>query len=69
MCFECKLIVELDGSQHLDQLEYDERRTRWLEAQGFRVARYWNIDVQLNPEGVVDHIWRIAQERRPNREI
>lgn len=69
MCFKCKLIVEVDGSQHLDQIEYDERRTRWLEAQGFRVARYWNIDVLLNTEGVVDHIWRMAQERQPNRNV
>jgi very-short-patch-repair endonuclease len=56
MCFECKLIVELDGSQHLEQVEYDEARTRWLETQGYRVVRYWNIDVLLNTERVMEEI-------------
>jgi very-short-patch-repair endonuclease len=67
MCFECKLIVELDGSQHLEQVEYDEARTRWLEAQDYRVVRYWNIDVLLNTERVMEEIWSIAEQRRPGR--
>src|SRR5947207_1314956 len=43
--FECKLVVELDGGQHADQIQYDEERTRWLESQGFRVLRFWNHQV------------------------
>jgi very-short-patch-repair endonuclease len=65
MSFECKLIVELDGNQHAEQIEYDERRTRWLEAQGYRVVRYWNADVLLGIGSVAEEIWRIADERRP----
>ena len=67
MCFECKLIIELDGSQHLEQVEHDEERTRWLETQGYRVVRHWNIAVLLNIDGVMEEIWSIAEERRPGR--
>jgi very-short-patch-repair endonuclease len=38
-----KLVVEIDGSQHAEQCrEYDNRRTAWLESQGYRVLRFWN---------------------------
>jgi very-short-patch-repair endonuclease len=39
------LIIEVDGSQHLDQEEYDGERTAFLESKGFRVLRFWNGDV------------------------
>ena len=65
MCFECGLIVELDGSQHLEQVDYDERRTRWLAAQGYRVLRFWNIDVLLSIEDVSAQIREVARERKP----
>ena len=40
-----KLIIEVDGSQHLDQEEYDSERTAFLEAKGYKVLRFWNSDV------------------------
>jgi very-short-patch-repair endonuclease len=40
-----KLIIEVDGSQHLDQEEYDAGRKDYLESQGFHVLRFWNSDV------------------------
>jgi very-short-patch-repair endonuclease len=58
-CIECKLIVEVDGGQHAEQLEYDAMRTAWLEAHGYRVLRFWNNDVLQNIEGVVASI-RVA---------
>jgi very-short-patch-repair endonuclease len=51
-CFEKRLIVEIDGGQHSEQVAYDEERTKWLEARGFRVLRFWNNDVLGNIEGV-----------------
>jgi len=48
-----KLIIELDGSQHLEQGEYDSERTTFLEAHGFKVIRFWNNDVMNNIEGVI----------------
>jgi very-short-patch-repair endonuclease len=55
-CVEKGLIIELDGSQHLDSVPQDEERTRWLNSQGFRVLRFWNHEVTPNPEGAVEKI-------------
>jgi len=52
-CIERMLIIELDGGQHQEQKEYDERRTEFLQQQGWRVLRFWNNDVMGNLEGVV----------------
>jgi len=56
MCFDARLIVELDGGQHGGEqgLVQDERRTRYLEEQGFRVLRFWNNDVTDNLQGVLE---------------
>ncbi len=45
-----KLIIELDGSQHLEQTEYDAERTKYLESQGYQVIRFWNnlVENELN---------------------
>jgi very-short-patch-repair endonuclease len=53
VCIEKKLIIELDGSQHLEQEEYDTERTKYLESQGYKVIRFWNNDVMNNIEGVI----------------
>lgn len=45
---KAKLIIELDGSQHLEQEEYDDERTLYLESQGYKVIRFWNNDVMNN---------------------
>ena len=52
-----KLIIELDGSQHLDQAEYDLERTQYLEAKGYRVLRFWNNDVMNKIDAVLNVIW------------
>ena len=54
-CRQAKLVVEIDGSQHLGS-DADVHRTRWLEANGWTVIRFWNGDVDENPEGVVEAI-------------
>ena len=59
-----KLIIELDGSQHLEQQEYDEERTKYLEARGYRVLRFWNNDVMNNMEAVVKVIWSVLTEEK-----
>ena len=45
VCFEQKLVIELDGGQHSEQINYDRERSLWLENQGFRILRFWNHDV------------------------
>jgi len=48
-----KLVIELDGSQHLEQEKYDVERTKYLESLGYKVIRFWNNDVVNDIEGVV----------------
>ncbi|MBA4354663.1 MAG: hypothetical protein C0409_08215 [Novosphingobium sp.] len=50
---ERRLVIELDGGQHALATEYDMRRTRFLESQGYRVLRFWNNEVMDNVEGVL----------------
>lgn len=54
--FSAKLIIEIDGGQHATATEYDAARTRFLEAQGYAVFRFWNNDVIENIEGVLSVI-------------
>ena len=56
VCYEARLIVELDGGQHANQQEADAERTRWLESRGFRVVRFWNNDVLTNIAGLMQEI-------------
>lgn len=51
-----KLIIELDGSQHLEQSEYDEERTHYLESLGYKVIRFWNNQVEKEMNGVIQVI-------------
>ena len=55
-CPDKKLIVEIDGSQHLDQEAYDTERTTFFGKQGFRVVRFWNSEINTNMEGVITKI-------------
>jgi very-short-patch-repair endonuclease len=52
----CKLVIEVDGSQHLDQEEYDSERTAYLATRGYRVLRFWNGDVMNRIEDVLGAI-------------
>jgi very-short-patch-repair endonuclease len=58
-CFDAKLVVEVDGSQHALRAEEDDRRTRYLESLGLRVVRFWNNDVLRTPDSVLE---KIAEE-------
>ena len=50
VCFEKRLIVELDGSQHQDS-KHDEIRDAWLRSQNFPILRFWNIDINQALDG------------------
>jgi very-short-patch-repair endonuclease len=60
-CRQAKLIVEIDGSQHIES-ESDEERTRVLAANGWTVIRFWNSEVNENPDGVAEAILLKAAE-------
>jgi very-short-patch-repair endonuclease len=55
-CLEKMLVVELDGGQHQEQIEYDKRRTLFMKEQGWRVLRFWNNDVMGNLDGVLTRV-------------
>ena len=61
VCREKKLIVEVDGGQHMDAGEYDEYRTSVLEARGYRVLRVWNHDVFQNTPGIMEKILALLE--------
>ena len=51
-----KIVIELDGGQHSEQVARDAIRTRFLESEGYRVLRFWNVDVLQNIDGVLETI-------------
>jgi very-short-patch-repair endonuclease len=55
LCFELRLIVEVDGGQHTDSVR-DVERDDWLARNEFRVVRFWNNDVLQNLEGVLTNL-------------
>jgi very-short-patch-repair endonuclease len=62
VCFDAKLIIELDGSQHADDRAYDSRRDAELQQRGFRVLRFWNGDLIANRDSVLNTIALALEE-------
>jgi len=60
-CYEARLVVELDGSQHAASVR-DRLRDAQLEARGFRVLRVWNNELSNNRDGVLEGIFAAAAE-------
>jgi len=52
VCFERRLVIEVDGGQHAES-SVDAARAARLRTEGFEIVRYWNNDVLRNPEGVL----------------
>ncbi len=65
VCFEIKLIIELDGSQHIEEKEKDAARDSWLKLQGFTVLRFWNNDIKNNKAGVFTVIYNYCSTHPP----
>ena len=63
-CHEIGLVIELDGSQHGtdDAIEYDAERTKFLEALGLKVVRYWNHELLRDNDIVLEDLWRVCFE-------
>jgi very-short-patch-repair endonuclease len=61
-CREERLVIELDGSQHLES-DYDRRRDQFMVEEGWSVLRFWNIDALIERDAVIDTILA-ALERR-----
>ncbi|SIO03411.1 Very-short-patch-repair endonuclease [Parasphingorhabdus marina DSM 22363] len=59
------LVIEIDGDSHGVQREYEERRTRYLEGQGYRVVRFTNEEVMTNLDGVLQRLGEIVCDMNP----
>jgi len=64
-CTEVGVVIELDGSQHLDQVGYDVVRPQFLQSQGYRVLRFWNDEVLLRMDDVLEEILRALRTPHP----
>ena len=65
ICFEKRLIVEVDGGQHAVNMK-DEERDEWLKQRGYNVIRFWNNDVLKNRDGVLEKIAEYLNHPLPN---
>ncbi len=59
-------MIEVDGSQHRQQEDYDEGRSQFLAMQGNRVLRYWNNEVLQQGEAVLESILQALLAPHPN---
>ena len=57
-CIEAKVVLELDGGQHVERSEEDAARTSRIERNGYRVLRFWNDDVLVRTADVLEEILR-----------
>ncbi len=64
-CDKLKLAIELDGSQHAEdlKLEYDKKRTEFLARNGIQVIRFWNEEINNNLEEVIEYLLEICKEK------
>ena len=56
VCLRARLIIEVDGSQHVDREKQDESRSEFLRASGYTVLRFWNFEVMSDVDAVVERI-------------
>ena len=63
VCLSIQLIIELDGSQHMNNESYDERRTQYLNARGFKVVRFWNNDILIQTDSVLEALSLTLSQR------
>lgn len=60
-CLEARLVIEVDGGQHLGSAE-DQARDAWLMSEGYRVFRFWNHEVLLQTTDVLERIWNALND-------
>ena len=63
VCFEARLIIEVDGGQHSESRR-DEARDALFRAEGFRIMRFWNDEVERALDFVCQSILAVLKDRR-----
>jgi len=64
-CVERGLVIEIDGGQHATQAQADQRRSAHLERSGYRVLRFWDNEVLMNMEAVLERIFQVLNDPYP----
>ncbi len=65
ICFEKRLVIEVDGGQHMIKVVKDKERESWLKKKGFKILRFWNNEVLRNIEGILEVISRNCSDHPP----
>ena len=65
-CLEHRLVVELDGGQHAEQVEMDRRRSVFLAGRGYRVLRFWDNEVMEDTDAVLKRIATVLSDPHLN---
>lgn len=70
VCFETKVVVELDGSQHAEpgHRAADQKRDAILQDAGFRVLRFWNHQIHRALDDVCEHIYAVCERRDKSKD-
>lgn len=66
VCWQARLVVEVDGAQHGENEDYDRQRSEFLATEGFVVVRFWNNEVMADLEPVLETIRVTLLERVPS---
>ncbi len=66
VCIEKRLVIELDGGQHAENLESDAKRSEYLKEKGYRILRFWNNDVLREGESVLNVILSCLEKDTPS---
>ena len=66
VCIEKRIVVEIDGGQHAENLESDAKRSEYLKEKGYQVFRFWNNDVLQDGESVLSVILSFLEENSPS---
>jgi very-short-patch-repair endonuclease len=64
VCFDRRLVIEIDGGEHFRRAKADAIRTKWMEAKGYRVIRFWNSQVLGKVEAVLEEMARSLNSGR-----
>jgi very-short-patch-repair endonuclease len=64
VCLEQRLVIEVDGSQHLERALLDARRDDYLESLGFTVLRFWDNQVLNETDAIIEVIAQVLETRK-----
>ena len=63
LCHSLTIVIELDGSQHMNNMTYDDRQTQFIASKGFEIIRYWNNELLSQTSTVLESLILSQRER------